>query len=86
MSKKYRLEHVGYPVAGRRIRGDEWGLLSLHTTPSAAWKAIKKHTSHLQPGSWDDHYRVIKPDGSEYPISDLQYDVEMTWSFGRKNQ
>jgi hypothetical protein len=61
---KYTVLHVGYPVAGRPIRDDEWKVYSAHKTESAAWKKIFNATSHLSHGSWDDHYRVIAPDGT----------------------
>jgi hypothetical protein len=59
----YTVQHVGYPVAGRPIRPDEWATLSTHKTESAAWKRVTRETSHLQSGQWDDHYRVFDPDG-----------------------
>ena len=61
---KYTVQHVGYPVAGRPIRPDEWATLSTHKTESAAWKRIEKETAHLQYGQWDDHYRVLDPQGN----------------------
>lgn len=63
MAKKYILQHVGYPVAGRAIRKDEWKTHSLHTTENAAFLEMAAATSHLDYGQWDDHYRVIAPDG-----------------------
>lgn len=63
MAKKFYVQHVGYPVAGRAIWHDEWKLYSTHATESAAWKRVRKAQAHLQPGQWDDHYRVIGPDG-----------------------
>jgi hypothetical protein len=71
----YVVMHTGYPVAGRPIRSDEWSELSRHATESAAWKKVLKARKDLEPGSWNDHYRVIAPDGSE---CDLQ-----TWQAAR---
>jgi len=62
---KYVVLHTGYPVAGRPIREDEWKEYSTHATESAAWKRIDKDRDGLEPGSWNDHYRVIAPDGSK---------------------
>jgi len=64
MKTAYTLMHVGYPVAGRPIREDEWKFLSVHASESAAWKRYEKHTAHLDGNSWDDHYKVIAPDGT----------------------
>ena len=61
--KKYTVQHVGYPVAGRPIRPDEWATYSTHETESAAWKSVTRATSHLDYGQWDDHYRVLDQDG-----------------------
>lgn len=60
----YTVMHVGYPVAGRPIRADEWKKYSTHQTESAAWKSVARATSHLDYGQWDDHYIVIDPDGN----------------------
>lgn len=57
--KKYIVQHVGYPVAGRSIRPDEWKVYSQHDTASAAAKAISKARAHLDRNSWDDHYRIM---------------------------
>lgn len=62
--KKYTVQHVGYPVAGRAIRPDEWTTYSTHQSESAAWKSVTRATAHLDYGQWDDHYRVIAPDGT----------------------
>ena len=59
---KYVLQHLGYPTTGI-IREDQWSTYSTHDTESAAFKQMEKATAHLQPGQWDDHYRVIGPDG-----------------------
>lgn len=61
MTTKYTLQHVGYPVAGRAIEKSEWKTYSEHASEDAAFKAMDKATAHLQPGQWDDHYRVISP-------------------------
>jgi hypothetical protein len=60
--RKYTVQHLGYPTTTRIEEGD-WKSYSIHATESAAWKAVRKAKSHLQPGQWDDHYRVIAPDG-----------------------
>ena len=60
---KYTVMHVGYPVAGRPIREEEWKVFSTHKTESAAWKKVHGEREHLGPYQWDDHYRVIGPDG-----------------------
>jgi hypothetical protein len=57
--KKYIVQHVGYPVAGRSIRPDEWHVYSQHDTASAAAKAVSRARAHLDNGSWDDHYRIM---------------------------
>lgn len=61
--QKYTVQHTGYPVAGRPIDESEWETLSTHETESAAHKRVSKATEHLDYGQWDDHYRVIGPDG-----------------------
>lgn len=60
----YTVQHIGHPIAGRPIQPDNWKTYSTHLTESAAWKRIAKATAHLDYGSWDDHYRVIGPDGA----------------------
>ena len=60
---KYIVLHVGYPVAGRQIREDEWSELSRHASENAAWQAVNKDRTHLSDGQWDNHYRVVGPDG-----------------------
>lgn len=62
MAKKYTVQHLGFPTT-RRIEAHEWKDYSRHASETAAWRAIDKQTAHLSPGSWDDHYRVIAPDG-----------------------
>lgn len=59
----YTVMHTGYPVAGRPIAAHEWTVYSKHATENAAWKRVAKATAHWENGSWDDHYRVIAPDG-----------------------
>jgi hypothetical protein len=63
--KKYTVLHTGYPVAGRPIQPEEWKVYSTHSSEAAAWKAVDKAKSHLEYGQWDDHYRVVSPDGQE---------------------
>lgn len=63
MSKKFTVMHTGYPVAGRGIEDHEWKKLSEHDTESAAWKRVGREREHLDYGTWDDHYKVIDPDG-----------------------
>ena len=58
---KYRLQHVGRPQTS--VKPDDWQPLSDHASLKAAVKAINKRTDHLTPGTWDDHYRIIAPDG-----------------------
>jgi len=62
--KQYTVEHIGYPVAGRPIRDEEWKIYSQHATLSAARKRIVKAVDHLSQGTWDDHYRIKYPDGT----------------------
>lgn len=59
----YIVQHLGHPVTCV-IDESEWKTYSKHATESAAWKAIWKAQSHLEPGSWNDHYRVIGTDGT----------------------
>jgi len=61
---KFKVQHLGFPVANRVVDESEWKELSTHKTWTAAFKRINKERAHLQPGTWDDHYRVIAPDGS----------------------
>ena len=75
MKKNYVVLHTGYPVAGRAIQPDEWKEYSRHTTESAAWKAVERATAHLDRNSWDDHYRVIDPDGNDCR-RDMFYDAK----------
>ena len=63
--EKYTVLHTGYPVAGRPIQPNEWSVKSKHASERAAWRAIERSSAHLSQGSWDDHYRVIAPDGTE---------------------
>jgi hypothetical protein len=63
MSKKFVVQHVGYPTTG--VTPDMWKTYSEHLTESAAWKAVERATAHWEPGQWDDHYRVIAPDGTQ---------------------
>lgn len=79
---KYIVQHTGYPVGARAIRPDEWVKLSEHKTESAAWKRIEKETAHLDYGQWDDHYRVIAPDGSV--CSRDQYYARVEWESDRR--
>jgi hypothetical protein len=61
--KKYTLQHTGFPTT-RAIREDEWKTISTHGTASAAWKRTEKLTAHLSQNTWDDHFRVVAPDGT----------------------
>jgi hypothetical protein len=63
MSKKYKVQHIGYPTT-KNIDEEDWLDYSTHASERAAWRAISKYRSHLDHGSWDDHYRVVAPDGS----------------------
>lgn len=56
------LQHLGYPTT-KRIENEEWKKLSQHKTISAAYKAMDKRNKHLEPGQWDDHYRVVDKSG-----------------------
>lgn len=84
MSGKYTVQHVGYPVAGRPIRDDEWKNYSKHASLKAAYRAIDKATSHLDYGSWDDHYRVIAPDGSHPDRQAYLAELELDRIFKRR--
>jgi hypothetical protein len=62
--QKYTLQHTGRPFSpSETIHESDWKDCSKHSSEAAAWKAVDKHREHLSPGSWDDHYRVISPDG-----------------------
>lgn len=63
MSKKFTVQHVGFPVAGRSIRDDEWKVYSTHTSANAALTAVDKAQEGLGSGEWNDHYRIVDPDG-----------------------
>lgn len=76
-SKKYIIQHTGYPVAGRAIQENEWKKLSSHPSATAAIRKIRKETAHLSPGSWDDHYRVIDPDGRVMMFDKLYFEAEI---------
>jgi hypothetical protein len=75
-SKMYIVQHTGYPVAGRAIQDHEWKTYSKHTSMSAAFRAIERARAHLSPDTWDDHYRVIGPDGN---IVDRQEYLDQQW-------
>ena len=75
MTKKFVVMHTGKPYAGS-IPADAWQVLSKHTTAAAAAKRIKKETAHLSSGQWDDHYKVICPDGSEKSYRDLYWELQ----------
>lgn len=74
ISAKFKVMHVGYPVAGRKIREDEWKVYSVHKTGSAAVKAIRRAKAHLQPGQWDDHYMIVDEQGRD--VTDEVYHAE----------
>lgn len=73
---KYTVQHIGYPTTSA-ISESAWKTYSTHETESAAWKAIDKATAHLQYGQWDDHYRVIAPDGSKCNRGEYNAEQEM---------
>lgn len=60
---KWTVQHIGHPTSNA-IREDEWYEYSTHTSRDAAHKAIEKARAHLEYGQWDDHYRVVSPNGS----------------------
>lgn len=65
MSTKYTVQHTGRPFGPTEtITESDWSDYSKHASRNAAFRAIEKYKAHLSPGSWDDHYRVISPDGS----------------------
>ena len=72
--KKYKLQRVGYPVAGRNITSDEWKDYSNHSSLWAAIRKMDKCQEHLDYGSWDDHYRVIDPNGNT--VNYLEIEME----------
>lgn len=83
MSKKFTVQHVGFPVAGRSISEDEWKVYSTHNTASAALKAVDKAQEGLEPGSWNDHYRILGPDGQAMNIYNMRMErtgKEMSWT------
>ena len=71
----YTLQHLGYPTT-QAIRPDQWKTFSTHKTVSAAWKALKSATSHLSPGQWDDHYRVIDKNGNVQNYGEYAAEVD----------
>lgn len=78
--KKYTIQHVGYPIAGRCVAPEEWKEYSKHNTLTVAIKRIYKATAHLQYGQWDDHYRIIAPDGhvcTEYEKDLAQFKIDL---------
>lgn len=77
---KYKLQHIGYPIAGRPIEESEWKDYSKHSTLKAAIKKMDKCTDHLQNNQWDDHYRFIDVSG----IVLTPYDIEQErWNWNR---
>jgi hypothetical protein len=63
---KYTVQHTGRPFGPcETIAKSDWKDKSKHASEKAAWKAVDQSRAHLSPGSWDDHYRVIGPDGKE---------------------
>jgi hypothetical protein len=86
--EKYTVMHTGYPVAGRAIQPEEWKIYSVHKTKSAAWKKVVKAISHLGPGEWDDHYKVIGPDGQpcEYGEYLAEKETEFLNFYGIKSR
>jgi hypothetical protein len=77
-TKKYTVQHIGYPTSSI-IPESAWKTYSTHATESAAWKSINKATAHLDYGSWDDHYRVIAPNG-EIRNRD-QFRADQPWDY-----
>jgi len=65
MATKYIVQHIGRPIAAEPVTPDMWHTYKECASENAAWHAIDRATAHLSPGSWDDHYRVIAPDGHE---------------------
>mgnify|MGYP000963963006 CR=1 FL=1 len=64
ITKKYVLQHVGHPMTGMQsIDESDWKTLSTHASASAAFKKIAAYRAPLASGTWNDHYRVIGPDG-----------------------
>lgn len=61
-NEKWTVEHTGKPYADR-IPDEAWGLMSTHATLSAACKRMIRERAHCQPNTWDDHYRVLDPNG-----------------------
>ena len=84
--KKYQLQHTGYPVGAQAIQENEWSLLSTHSSESAAFQAMNKARAHLSPGTWDDHYRVIAPDGTRcnYQLWQIRQECKTTAREWRK--
>lgn len=74
MATKFTLQNVGHPET-RAIRPDEWKNLSTHASAKAAYKAYKQHTAHLSYGSWDDHYRVLDPNGNVIDMGQIENDI-----------
>lgn len=73
MNKKFTVQHTGYPVAGRPIDEREWKNYSDHASLIATYRAIKIYHAHLTTGTWDDHYRVITPDGEILSFREVQH-------------
>jgi len=59
---KYTIQNIGHPTSSA-IREGEWKNKSKHASLWAAMRTIRKYTAHLDYGQWDDHYRIIAPDG-----------------------
>jgi hypothetical protein len=75
----YELQHTGYPVAGRSIAADEWKKYSKHASLWAAIRKMDKNHEHLSLGSWDDHYRIVDPNGNVLNHHDIDQERYAHW-------
>jgi hypothetical protein len=65
MIRKWTVKHLGYPVTSICGHEHDWKVYSTHSTYSAACKRILKELEGVEPGTWNDHYKIFSPDGRE---------------------
>ena len=73
-TKQFIVEHTGKPFASAVPEGTPWYEFSKHSTLSAAMKRVKKEQAicrkNIGGWTWDDCYRIRKPDGTLADWSD----------------
>jgi len=61
---KYTLLHTEKPFT-LSVPEDAWHILSTHSTLNATISRLQHEISHLPPGTWNDQYRILDPDGKQ---------------------